>query len=129
MDAKLMAALAALSTDHPTHAPALIQAAAKPDATADGLHALAANLVTQAQATEIAGLKAQVATLTTERDAAKAEAATAKADLAALKAHAQPKAIEGDDSGKPLPTMTLEAFGKLSLKEQAAVIERGTTLK
>ncbi len=97
MDKTLMAALAALTKTHPTHAAELVEAAQKEGATADGLKALASDLVAKATGAELATVKASLAAA--EKRATDAEAAKAKADadLLAAKAHSQTADPKGGD--------------------------------
>ncbi|MEY2653575.1 MAG: hypothetical protein RLZZ524_603 [Pseudomonadota bacterium] len=109
MDAKLMAALAALSQSLPTLAADLVAAANKPDATADGLHAFAAGKA-------LAAKDAQIADLGAKLEAATAAKAKAESDLAALKGHATAHRDPGSDP----PTAKLRS--QMTRAEKAAYI-------
>lgn len=100
VDKLLLAALAALSKSHPNHAAALVEAAQKEGATADGLKALASDLVGQATSAELTAIKAKLATAEALAATEKARADKASADLAAAKAHGQTEEIVGDDTTK-----------------------------
>jgi ClpP class serine protease len=126
MDKALMAALAALTETYPTHAAALVKAAQKEGATADGLKAMSSDLVAQATGAELATVKASLAAA--EKRATDAEAAKAKADadLIAAKAHGQTADPKGGDEtiAKDVRRIPIADSAKLT-KNDLADIQAG----
>jgi ClpP class serine protease len=88
MDPKLLAALSALSTAHPTLAASFVAEATKTGATADALNAFAASKVSEAKDAEISATKAKLEAAETALATANTAKATAEAEVAKLKAHA-----------------------------------------
>jgi capsid assembly protease len=126
MDKALMAALAALTESHPTHAAALVKAAQKEGATADGLKALASDLVAQATAAALTAEQAKVADLTKKLADSETAKAKAETDLAASKAHGQPADPKGGDEtlAKDVRRIPIADSAKLT-KEDLADIQSG----
>jgi signal peptide peptidase SppA len=125
MDPKLMAALAALSAQHPTHAAALVAKASASGATAEDLH----GIIAKAKDEDLAKATATIADLTAKATAAEAAKAKAESDLAALKAHGTAHKDPGADaSDKPnVKTISLAEFNK-NQAEHADAIRKGLTV-
>jgi signal peptide peptidase SppA len=125
MDPKLMAALAALSAQHPNHAAALVAKASASGATAEELH----GIIAKAKDEDLAKATATIADLTAKATAADAARVKAESDLAALKAHGTAHQDPGADaSEKPnVKTISLAEFNK-NQGEHADAIRKGTTV-
>jgi ClpP class serine protease len=130
MDAKLQAALAALTVANPTLAAALVPEAIKPGQTAAGLESFAAAQVAKAKdeatAAEIAGLKAKAAEFEakaiaaeTARVAAETAKAASDAALAKLSKHVPGHTDPGPGQGTPelrRSTMSFSEKGEYQTK-------------
>jgi hypothetical protein len=125
MDPKLMAALAALSAQHPTHAAALVAKANASGATAEDLH----SIIAKAKDEDLVKANAMIADLKAQAKALEDAKVKAESDLAALKAHGTAHQDPGADSSNKqnIKTISLAEFNK-NQGEHADAIRKGTTV-
>lgn len=124
MDAKLMAALAALSDTHPTHAAALVREASKPGATEASLRDVIAQAQAKAAADELVAIKAKLAQAEADLAAAKADAQAKTAALAKVNAHGQTSDPGAGDPAAESVTITGAKFMAMSPAQRSEHIKK-----